>query len=586
MVQSLKNNTATSDLKAICSQIIYDGFNRYNTRFHRITRRAKQRFEKRDWQGHQDDIVERILLYERSAQRVVKLLRKTMDTKIQDPEVWGQIRIYFAERLIKLPDADFIRTFFNSVVRRIFHSLSHCAELEISPTGVTDDDRDAILSLNIRRYPYWYSFKLSFLTVLNDFSFSIPWTHLEKNATYISDSLKTHFGQNESSSIGCVRFEFIDSFFFQATRAYLVGRIIMLQDTMLPIVIACKNTNKGITVDSVLLSEQELSIVFGYTRSYYFADPNSVIGTVHFLHSLLPRKPIDELYTVLGRLRQGKAERYRSFSKHLHKTDDKFVHAEGTRGLVMVAFTLPSYNLVFKVLRDHVGYPKNISHREVHEKYQLVSQHDRAGRLIDTQEFLNLEMPQERFTEELRQCLLQDAAMTVSIAGEKLLLQRVYVERRVRPLNLYINEVSKAEAEAAIIDYGQTIKDLAQTNIFPGDLLLKNFGVTKHKRVVFYDYDEVSLVTECRFRRVPSLQATENELQHLNVHYHVNDNDIFPEEFLKFLGLSPLLRAVFLAYHSDLLETTFWQQTQQQHKNGQASPVVPYETTSFHLKQH
>ena len=233
------------------------------------------------------------------------------------------------------------------------------------------------------------------------------------------------------------------------------------------------------------------------------------MGAVQFLHSILPDKPIDELYTVLGRLRQGKTERFRCFSDHLHRSRDPFVHADGDAGLVMYVFTLKSFNLVFKVIRDRFGYPKNTTREEVVSKYKLVSRHDHAGRLIDTQEFLNLKLPARRFEPSLLAELLDGAAESVHREGDDLVLGRVYIERRVRPLNLYIREETHGRAAAAIVDYGQAIKDLAQTNIFPGDLLLKNFGVTASGRVVFYDYDEVALVTDCRFLELPE---TDDEL--------------------------------------------------------------------------
>ncbi len=204
-----------------------------------------------------------------------------------------------------------------------------------------------------------------------------------------------------------------------------------MQNNVAPIVIALKNTDDGICVDAVLMYEDEVSIVFSYTRSYYFADPNSVVAAVHFLHTILPRKPVDELYTVLGRLRQGKTERYRIFNHHLHNTTEKFVHADGDKGLVMIVFTLPSYDLVFKIIRDKFGYPKTIERDDVLEKYRLVSKHDRAGRLIDTQEFRQLELPLDRFAPELLDELLNEAAKTVVIEGEKLIINHVYIERRL-----------------------------------------------------------------------------------------------------------------------------------------------------------
>lgn len=328
-------------------------------------------------------------------------------------------------------------------------------------------------------------------------------------------------------------------------------------------------------IDAVLTSEEEVSIVFSYSRSYYFADPNSVVGAVHFIHSILPKKPIDELYTVLGRLRQGKTERHRIFTKHLNSTSDKFEHSEGDEGLVMIVFTLPSYDLVFKIIRDRFGFPKTITRGEVIDKYKLVSKHDRAGRLIDTQEFMNLKYPINRFSKELLDDLLQAASNTVEIVDDNLLIKHVYIERRVRPLNLYINEVSHEKAELAILDYGQALKDLARSNIFPGDLLLKNFGVTRHSRILFYDYDEVSLITDCNFRDIPQTNDNIDELRSESW-YYVGEHDMFPEEFIKFLSMDKDLRSLFLVVHGELLTAEYWREIKSLHQSGKIRLVVPY----------
>jgi isocitrate dehydrogenase kinase/phosphatase len=570
------------DLIAECSQIIYDGFIRYNHYFHRMTRRARTRFEQRDWKGHQQDIVDRIDLYEKSVRRIVLTLRKTLDERVKDEKLWHEIRTYFSDRLNEVPDNDFIKTFFNSTTRRIFGTEGVDADIEFISTGPSDD-LHLIMSLNIRRYPYWVSLQKIFETILNDFSFRVPYDDVDLNAKRIAEHIESHSKDNFDDDVEYLRVEFIDTFFYQAARAYLVGKLIH-SDGETPIVIAFKNERGGISVDAVFLDETEISLIFGYTRSYYFADPNSVIGAVHFLKSMLPKKPIDELYTVLGRLRQGKTERHRTFTEHLNNTRDKFIHAEGDTGLVMIVFTLPSYNLVFKVIRDKFGYPKTVSRKEVINKYKLVSKHDRAGRLIDTQEFLNLTFPLNRFSRELRKELLENASDSVRTEGNNLLLKHAYVERRVRPLNLYINEVSYEEALSAIIDYGQAIKDLAKTNIFTGDLLLKNFGVTQHKRVIFYDYDEVALVTECNFRDIPEASDFEDEML-ADTWYFVAENDIFPEEFIRFLSMNDELKSEFMKYHKDLLTSEYWRKVQQQHLKGEVSLVVPYTSTTSKLKE-
>lgn len=505
-----------------------------------------------------------------------------MGNRVNNKVLWHEIRSYFGERLDQVPDNDFIKTFFNSITRRIFGTEGVDPGIEFISSNPSDD-LHLIMSLNIRRYPYWVSLQRIFETILDDFSFRIPYSDISRNAKRIARTIKANTKEKFSDEVEYIRFEFIDSFFYQAARAYLVGKLIHSEGET-PIVIAFKNEYGGIMVDAVFLSEKEISLIFGYTRSYYFADPNSVIGAVHFLKSLMPKKPIDELYTVLGRLRQGKTERHRTFTEHLKNTKDNFIHAEGDTGLVMIVFTLPSYNLVFKIIRDKFGYPKTISRNDVIEKYKLVSKHDRAGRLIDTQEFLNLEYPINRFSKELRNELLDGASESIRKEGDKLLLQHAYVERRVRPLNLYIQEASEEEAIYAIIDYGQTIKDLAQTNIFTGDLLLKNFGVTQHNRVIFYDYDEVILVTDCNFRDIPEASEFEDEML-ADTWYFVGENDIFPEEFIRFLAMSEPVKAAFMKYHQDLLTSEYWRKVQNQHLKGEVSLVVPYTSTTSKLKE-
>ncbi|MHC8441953.1 MAG: bifunctional isocitrate dehydrogenase kinase/phosphatase, partial [Candidatus Eutrophobiaceae bacterium] len=571
---------ATDELKAHCSQIIYDHFILYNKRFEIVTHRAALRFAKQDWAGHQNDIVHRIDLYDSHVNSTVKILSRFMGERNTDKALWHNIRTYFDERLQKVPDAEFIRTFFNSITRRLFGIIGTNPQLEFLPSELTAEPRGEIASLNIRRYPYWNSITLTFETILGDFPFRKPGhSDQKKNARYITNEIMGHFGKEKSFNIGFARFEFIDSFFYQAARAYMVGRIIMVNNDVLPLIIAFKNEGhvKGINADAVLLSQKETSIAFGYTRSYYFTTPNSVIGAVHFLHKMLPNKPIDELYTVLGRVRQGKTERHRIFTQHLRHTHDRFKPAEGDTGLVMIVFTLPSYNLVFKVMRDQFGYPKTTQHEDVIKKYRLVSKHDRAGRLIDTQEFRNLELPMSRFIDSLRTELLQNAAKITRINSDKLLFNRIYIERRVRPLNLFLKEAEEEQAKLAIIDYGQALRDLAHTNIFPGDLLLKNFGVTPSLRVVFYDYDEVSLVTHCNFRSIPHSRYEEDEMRG-QAWYHVNENDIFPEEFIRFLSIGKMLRETFLKYHSELLTAQYWREIRQKHLDGTAPLVASYET--------
>jgi isocitrate dehydrogenase kinase/phosphatase len=368
--------------------------------------------------------------------------------------------------------------------------------------------------------------------------------------------------------------ELIRSVFFQMTRAYLVGRI-SGKGWMRPFVLALKNSESGVLIDAVMMDESTVSILFSFTRSYFQADLPHVGQAVVFLKSILPRKPVSELFTVLGRAKQGKTERYRELFRHLQQSDDEFVHAPGDRGLVMICFTLPSFDVVFKIIRDRFAYPKNVIREEVLKKYELVFKHDRAGRLVDAQEFKRLKFPRERFAPAVLEELRQEAAGTVHFEDGDIVIDHLYIERRLTPLNLYIRNASRDDAERAVLDYGQCIRDLAVTNIFAGDLLLKNFGVTRHGRVIFYDYDELCAVTDCRFRDIPQAEHEEDEMR-AEAWFHVNENDVFPETFIQFLGFDPHLKEVFLRVHREILTADWWRGIQQRLQEGDVLEVLPY----------
>ena len=560
---------------ARCARLIYEGFEGYNRQFRRITDRARRRFEERDWKGQIQDVGERVELYDKWCLKIQGQLRPDLETGIDQRDCWRRVRDHYGLRIENVPDAGFMKTFFNSISRRTFGTVGTDAMLEF----VQPAPDEGLESLAMRRYPCWDDIETSLRRILRDFKFRERYRDAARDTRFMAAEVLGYADRIGIGTSGFLRFEFVDSHFFQGARAYLVGRIIH-ESHQLPIVVALENSGRGIRVDAVLLEESQVGNVFSYTRSYYFTDPTSVIGAVQFLHSILPGKPIDELYTVLGRLRQGKTERFRYFSDHLRESDDRFVFADGDPGLVMYVFTLQSFNLVFKVIRDHFGYPKSTTREQVISKYRLVSRHDHAGRLIDTQEFLNLELPADRFDPNLLAELLGGAGDSIRREGDSLVLNRVYVERRVRPLNLYVREESGERAAAAILDYGRTIKDLAETNIFPGDLLLKNFGVTASGRVVFYDYDEVALVTDCRFRELPE-PDDDFDLMDPAASRYIGPHDIFPEEFIKFLAMDADLRNAFLDVHADLLTADYWRDVRNRRRAGEITHIIPYRYVTF-----
>jgi len=555
-----------------CARRIVEAFAHYNAEFRTITRRAPLRFDARDWRGSQRDAVERIELYDHFVNQTVAALRVALGTAATDRSLWRQIRADFAALITDLPDPEFTKTFFSSISRRLFGTVGVAPDIEFV---ATDLDPLAHIHSAVGTNTYFNHGSLPLLIedLLGDVRFRSPWRDLDKSIAHVTAEVQAHLhASGERRAVRKV--EVIRPVFYQISRAYIVGRIVGA-DFTLPLVIALKNTDGGVLVDAVMLAEADVSIVFSFTRSYYHADLERVAEAVVFLKSIMPRKPVSELFTVLGRARQGKTERYRELMRNLEHTSDLFVHAAGERGLVMVCFTLPSFDVVFKVIRDRFAYPKTVLREEVMAKYRMVFIHDRAGRLVDAQEFRRLRFPRARFAPQLLDELEREAADTVHEEGADLVFDHMYIERRMTPLNLYLREAPGADAERAVLDYGQCIRDLAYTNIFPGDLLLKNFGVTRHGRVIFYDYDELCRVTDCNFREVPQPSDPDDEMRG-EAWFYVADNDIFPETFLNFLAFSDTQRAALLRVHGEIVTAAFWRGVQQRLVDGEVMEVLPY----------
>jgi isocitrate dehydrogenase kinase/phosphatase len=555
-----------------CARRIAEAFAHYNAEFRAITRRAPLRFDERNFRASQRDAVERIELYDRYVNQSVEELRQALAERAQQRELWREIRQAFAAQISELPDTEFTKTFFSSISRKVFGTVGVAPDVEFVATDL-DPLADIHSAVGSNTYVNHGSLTLLFEDLLGDVRFRSPWRDLDKSIAHVTAEVQAHLAaRGERRSVE--RVEVIRPVFYQISRAYIVGRIVG-RDLLAPLVIALKNTDSGVLVDAVMLAEDDVSIVFSFTRSYFHVDLERVAEAVVFLKSIMPRKPVSELFTVLGRARQGKTERYRELMRHLEHTSDLFVHAAGERGLVMVCFTLPSFDVVFKVIRDRFAYPKTVIREEVMAKYRLVFIHDRAGRLVDAQEFRRLRFPRARFAPELLDELTRETVNTVHREGEDLVFDHMYIERRMTPLNLYLRNAPTADSERAVLDYGQCIRDLACTNIFPGDLLLKNFGVTRHGRVIFYDYDELCRVTDCNFRDIPQATNDEDEMRG-EAWFYVAENDVFPETFINFLGLNEGQRAALLHMHGEILTAAFWRALQQRLNEGDMVEVLPY----------
>ena len=566
----MNGNTALRPISAAVASI-HAAYDKYERGFEEITRRARSRFERRDWSGAQADASERLTLYKTHVDGAVADVHDILEDGVMERTVWGAMKSEHALRGDR-PDSELAATFFNSVTRRVFSTVGvdpAIEYLEHSPPHAPAATDAAI----------WETYRASAVDpglvrrILLALPWSVPYAQLDRDSVLVAELIDARI-RRILGGPGPVELDLLRSIFYRNKGAYLVGRI-RTRTEIVPLVLPLLHAERGIVVDAVLMTSDEASVVFGFSWTYFRVETPRPRALVDFLGTIMPLKSVHELYTAIGYNKHGKTELYRSLMRHLEEPDARFAFAEGDEGMVMAVFTLPSFNVVFKIIKDSFGAPKNTTRRGVMGKYHFVFVRDRVGRLADAQEFEHLEFPRRCFPRELLDYLVREAGGTVRVEGDRVVVRHLYTERRVTPLNLFLREADENAAREVVLDYGNAIKDLAAADIFTGDMLLKNFGVTRNRRVICYDYDELCLLSDCRFRRIPQPSSMEEEFS-AEPWFHVGEQDVFPEEFQAFLVPPGRLRDAFLGAHGDLLDVGFWQGVQQRVSAGELVDVFPY----------
>src|SRR5512142_184188 len=486
---------------------IRDGFVGYRREREAITARARGRFEARDWEAGQRDALERLEVRDRFLHATIGAVRAELGSAIHEKDLWHALKERYGGEIGGRADAEVGLSFFNSGTRRVFATVGVDRAIEfLAADRPPPSEAGAPLH---RSFPREVTTARLLETILRAYAFSCPYEDLERDARLAATELDAELRElpdgQPIESVGILR-----PVFFRGKGAYLVGRIRRGRFTT-PLVLALVHGERGVVLDAILAREEDVSIVFSFTRSYFHVAVERPRAMVAFLSSLLPAKRISELYIALGFHKHGKTEMYREIARHLAETGESLVPARGDRGLVMSVLTLPGLDVVFKIIKDEFAPPKQITRREVMDRYRHVFRHDRAGRLVDAQEYEHLAFPRERLSDAALEELRRSCARSVRAEGNALDVAHLYAERRVTPLNLFLREADEWTARRAVLDFGQALRDLAATDTFPGDLLTKNFGVTRHGRVIFYDYDELSRVTDLVFRDVPAVRHEEDE---------------------------------------------------------------------------
>lgn len=534
-----------------------------------VTGRSRRSFEQRDWARLRSDSADRLTLYPRHTQQILESLRHDLGARMADRVVWLGAKAVYSGLLDERPDWDLAETFFNSVCRRALGTVGVDQLAEFVDTDFEDPPAPATEDC-WRALPWTEDLVPVALDLMHQ-GFAVPWIDERADARRVAERIAALV---EARGATVRSASALYEPFFRGKAAYVVARLVT-DDEPIAVVLALRNGPRGLFVDAVVSEQADVSILFSFTRSYFHVATRRPWDVVAFLNTLLPRKGRGELYISLGHPRQGKTELFRSLRERMDYGDELFERAPGTPGLVMACFGLPGHDLVLKLIRDDFPAEKATTAREIRERYDWVHLHDRAGRLVDAQEFEHLQLPRARFEASMLRELLEGCGRTVRSDGDFVVLERVWVERRLTPLNLLVGSAPEEQVAAALDEYAAALRDLANCNIFAGDLLFKNFGVTRHGRVAFYDYDELVPLTDCVFRDIPEAETPEQEMA-ATPWYSVGPKDVFPEEFPRFLGLRGERRRRFLAAHGELFTAAWWQDTQRRVLEGKVVEFVPY----------
>ena len=560
------------------AKAIVEGFDRHYRLFSAAARGAKARFERSDWQGQLDAQRDRIAFYDKRVDEAVERLHAEFKAAELSRDAWHQVKLHTIGLLTDHRQPELAETFFNSVTTKILHRSYFRNEfIFVRPavsTEYIENDEPAAVPTYRAYYPTRETLHETCMRVITNFQLEGEFQDLARDVDQVVQALLRAF--RDARLRANFQVQVLSSLFYRNKGAYVVGKIVNGFGE-LPFALPIQHGDDGLlAIDTALVGEEDLLLLFSFARAYFMVDMGVPSATVHFLRTLMPHKTRAELYSQVGLQKHGKALFYRDLLTHLRHSSDKFRIAPGIKGMVMLVFDLPSFPVVFKIIKDFYPPQKDTTREQIMGKYLLVKQHDRVGRMADTLEFSNVALPRHRFEDELIAELKHFCGSLVEDDGETLVIRHAYIERRMIPLNIYLQDASPAQIEQAVVEYGNAIKDLVAANIFPGDMLWKNFGVTRHGKVVFYDYDEIEYLTDCNFRSVPAPRNEEEEMSS-EVWYTVRPRDVFPETFEPFLLGNPAVRAVFMAHHADLLDPGYWQRQKERILAGYVHDVFPYD---------
>lgn len=560
--------------------LIFSSFHTYYLKYEGITGRAKYRFLNREWAQDVQDGVSRINLHPEIMGKLKEDVRHVQPDENFIRQHWREIRTSYM-RLVKEKSQvgnayrrDLVHTYFY-MAQRIFFPRDSIDD----PMGLVWDNRanPSIVPGFVVKYEQGRSGQLRKLLakIINKSPFSGHLAHAQDDALLGARALELGLQNHGKNIEDLSSLELLSPVFYQTKRAYQVGRVVFKSGEFLPMVLGYAHPESGVQLDVVLVGEKDVSPLFSYTRSNFHVDVSAYREMVEYLVQMLPNKNRIDFLAAIGFHNPAKEYLKASLRAKLARPNAHFDFAIGVKGNATDVFSVTGFPFVFKIPRELSKKIDFVGRERIIENYRYVHRIDRVGRMLDGLRFQNMRFKKTNFTPELLAYLQENSPSHVRGEGDDVVFDDIFVQKKVIPLNVYLERADDKHTRSALIGLGECIKELISVGIFPGDLMAKNFGVDSDGKVVYYDYDDVDSVSKFQFRNIPAARNDDEETMALTDRITAGDYDIFPEQIATFL-LRPKDLEMFRLYHADLLRAEGWNKLKQSYESGEIPDLFPY----------
>jgi isocitrate dehydrogenase kinase/phosphatase len=565
---------SVADRVAAAAQLILAIFDDFYSQLCEYPFRAKRAFETMDPRASVSISMERLGLYSRYIAEHGPRLRACFPALGTDAAVWDPLDRLFVAMIVDRYEADIAFSFAHSLRRNIGQGLWRPVAYSFPPPSKL---RALSMASVHRRLPVAGAIGREIIvSALQVPGFSVPFRNLAGDAQRILERTEQILYIEAGSPVP-IALDVVEAGFFRDRSAFVVGRWVFADETVVPFVVALLNGSTGIFADAVLHRVSEIHNLFSSTLANLHVTTRLYYQTCVFLFSMMPRRPLGEHYSTIGYNHVGKVAILNEITAQLSGAE-KFQRSPGVPGTVALGFTFDACSYHLKVIRDHPtqsykwgAFPGVAA---VTEKYRVVHEINRAGSMLDNVMYFKLRLDREMFDVELLREISTEAAASVQVADDGVYLDTLIVQLKIVPMPVYLERASEDEMRAAIASLGHCIRNNAATNIFNKDLDSRNYGVGRYGRVFLFDYDAVEKLTEVKIRTNLDREPGEDDIPA----WYFEEGVVFlPEELehgMQFKNDSA--RRYFREINADLMTVRYWQDVQQKLLRGEVPALRMY----------